>query len=180
MRFTAARSASRRGRRSKPRPFRDSTPVGCCKTPSRGVRAGADAPGEACRGPMREARLHGMAAVNGRPIPDAHEPARPLTPQVLQHGHHTRRTHGVGLAVAIPLPLRRSRTHGGEGSTGPPCPPERRVPHRGIGAHEARQVRSARPISAEAALWRFLRPCLMAGQGSSRGRVSSADGRFLR
>ena len=94
---------------------------------------------EALRGPVREELSNGLAAVNGRAIPDDHQPARHLTQQVLQKGHHIRRIQGVVLAVDIPLALGRDRTDGGEVITGPPVPQDRRVPHGGVGAHDARQ-----------------------------------------
>jgi hypothetical protein len=80
-----------------------------------------------------------MAAVNGRSIPDEHQPARHLTQQVLQKGYHILRIQGVVLAVELQLALRRYRTDGGEVIAGPPFPQDRRVPHGGIGAHDARQ-----------------------------------------
>jgi hypothetical protein len=94
---------------------------------------------EAWRGPVREELLNGMAAVHGRSIPDDHQPALRLTPQVLQKGYHIFRIQGVVLAVEGPLARRRDRTDGGEVIAGPPFPQDRRVPHRGIGADDARQ-----------------------------------------
>jgi hypothetical protein len=120
------------------------------------------------RGPVREEPLNGMAAVDGRSIPDDHQPARHFTQQVLQKGPHMLRVQGVALAVDIPLALRRDRTDGGEGVAGPPVPQDRRVPHGGIGAHDARQGIKACLIDEEEALLLFLCPLLMAGQISSR------------
>ena len=56
---------------------------------------------EALRRPICKELLNGVAAVNGRTIPDEHHSARHLAQQVLQKGHHIFRIHGAVLAVEI-------------------------------------------------------------------------------
>jgi hypothetical protein len=47
-----------------------------------------------------------LTAMDRRAIPNDHQAARHLTPQVRQKGHHIRRIQGVVLAVEIQLALR--------------------------------------------------------------------------
>jgi hypothetical protein len=62
---------------------------------------------EALRRPIREELLNGVAAVNGRTIPDEPHPTRHRAQQVLQKGHHILRIYGGVLAVDIQLAIRR-------------------------------------------------------------------------
>src|SRR5919198_1041780 len=122
---------------------------------------------EAWQRPIRQECLKGMAAVDGRAIPDDHHPARDLPQQMLQ-GDHIYRIDGAVLMMKIELALRRDRTEGGDVIAGPPCPQDRRLADRCIGPDDAGQGIAAGFVDKEDGLPLGFRPLLIAGQVWSR------------
>ena len=97
---------------------------------------------EAWRRAMAQALLDAMTAVDRRAIPDQHHPAGHLPPQGLENHDDVGSIDGAGLAVAVPLPLRRAGADGGEMVAGAPLPQDGRLAYRRIGARDAGQGRT--------------------------------------
>ena len=133
---------------------------------------------EALRCPLREECSDGMAAVDGRTVPDDDHTARDLPQQVLQKGHDISRIYSVVLAVKIQLALQRDCTDRGEVIAGPPVPQNGRVPDGGVGPGDTRQGVKARLIYKEDALLLGLCPLLRAGQVSSRHWAIATSSRW--
>jgi hypothetical protein len=91
-----------------------------------------------CRSPRQEL-LDDTAAVERRPVPDAHHAAGPLAQQVLETADDVGRVEGVSLAVAGELTPGRDGTARRRMVAGAPLAAARRVPDRGLGAHDAGQ-----------------------------------------
>jgi hypothetical protein len=121
---------------------------------------------ESRRRPMSQERFDGVAAVNWRSIPDDDQAAGHLPQQMLKKGDHILRIDRAVLAGEIQLGFGRDGTDRREMITGPPLPQDRRVPHRGIGADDARQGIEPRLVYEEDGLLLGLCPFLMAGQVS--------------
>jgi hypothetical protein len=132
---------------------------------------------QALGGAMRQARLAGVAAVEGGAIPDDDHGAGDLAPQVLQTRDHVIRLDGVILAVAGPLALWRPGADGGELIPGPPRAHDGGLPHRRRGPPHARQGITTGLLDDEETLSLLLRPLLRAGHVGSRQRAMAASSR---
>jgi hypothetical protein len=117
---------------------------------------------------IREAFLDAMTAVHRRPIPEEPQAAGHLAPQVLQQGDHITGIDGLGLAMKIPLALRRNGADGREVIPRPPRPENGRMAYRGIGADDTGPGIAPGFIDEEDRLPLGLGPLLSAGQLSSR------------
>ena len=120
---------------------------------------------EAWRRAISQELLDGMAAVDGRSIPDNHHPARDLAQQVLQEGDHIPRIDGAVLAVEVQLALWRDRTDGREMISGSTIPAGWASGPRGIGAHDTGQGIKARLVYEEDAFVAGPAPLFDGGPG---------------
>jgi hypothetical protein len=132
---------------------------------------------QALGGALGQARLDGVAAVEGGALPDDDHGAGDLAPQVLQKRDHVIRIEGVILAVEVQLALWRQGADGGEMITCPPLSHDGCLPHRRIGPHHTRQGIKTGLIYEEEALFLLLRPLLRAGQVSPRQRAMATSSR---
>jgi hypothetical protein len=92
---------------------------------------------EAMGGPIGQELLDDAAAMHRGAIPNDAQPARHFAQQVFREGDHICRVEGVILTVEVQLALVRDGTDRRQMLTGPPLPQDRRLAHRGIGAHHA-------------------------------------------
>ena len=127
---------------------------------------------------VRQKALDDTAAVNRSPIPNDTHAAGYLPQQRLQKGDDILRIDRMILAGAIPLAFGRDGADGREMVTRPPLPQDRRVPDRGLGAHDTGQRRETGLVYEENRLLLGLGPLLRAGQVSSRQRAMAASSRW--
>lgn len=91
---------------------------------------------DAVRGAVPQQRRDYVTTVARRPSPHDDDATGHLPQPMLQKGDHVLRIDRTVLTGELPLALGRDGPDRGEMVTGPPLPPDGRVPHRGIGADD--------------------------------------------